>query len=69
MEDTTVNAGATLVASIVRHAMTGLSGVLAANGALTTDQQAQFVSVGSALLLYGAAQVWSLIQKRNAAKR
>lgn len=57
------------IASLIRHGLTAVAGILGTEGVLSTDQQTQFVSVGAALALAGVSYVWSIVQKRNAAKK
>lgn len=57
-----------ILGGLARHGMTYVAGILATAGALTGDQQAQFISIGVSLLLAGASYAWSVIQKRNVKK-
>ncbi len=72
MTPTTVNEVTPLwtqiLAGITRHGLSALSGVLVSAGALNTDQQSQFVAIGSGIVLWLGQVAWSAIQKRNAKK-
>ena len=57
-----------IIAGILRAGLTGLAGILATAGALTGDQQTQFVTIGGGLALWLATVAWSAIQKHNAKK-
>lgn len=58
-----------VIAALARHILTAAAGALGTAGVLTTDQQTQFVSLGAALALGGVSYAWSVIQKRNLAKK
>lgn len=45
--------------SIARHVMTGAAAVLTTHGLLTQTQTAEFVEVGSAIVLAAIPQVWA----------
>lgn len=54
--------------SVLRHGLTALAGALGTLGALSSDQQTQFVAVGGALAMWGVGLLWSVIQKARAKK-
>ena len=56
------------LAGFMRHGLTYAAGMLAANGIIQQDQQAQVVSLGVSLGMAVAAYAWSYIQKRNTHK-
>lgn len=54
-----------MIASVARHAITGLGAALAAHGLFTTQtQQGEFADLGLAVVLWGAGLWWSGIQKK-----
>lgn len=58
-----------IIGSLARHGLTYLAGLLGTAGALSNDQQTQLVGIGSSLALAAASFVWSVIQKKTAAKK
>ena len=54
-----------LLAGAARHVMTAVAGVLIAQGAITTDQQAQFVTIASGIAVWAAGYAWSAWQKKQ----
>lgn len=56
------------VASAARAGLNALAGMLASAGVLSGDQTTQFVTVGVALVTWGATWVWSQVKNRNAHK-
>ena len=56
-----------VVTSVIRHALTVAAGSLATAGVIQTDQQTQFIAIGSGAALWALAQVWSWWQKRKQA--
>lgn len=57
-----------LITGLARHAMTAAAGALAGLGAIQTDQQTQFISIGSGILVWLAGYAWSAWQKRQQVK-
>lgn len=52
-----------IVAGIARHAMTAIAGMMLAHGMIATDQQAQVVSIGASIAVWGLGVWWSAQQK------
>lgn len=52
-----------IIAGQVRHALTGVAGVLVAKGALQSDQSGAFVTISLGLATYVAGALWSSWQK------
>lgn len=57
---------ASMVASVARHAATGLAGSLITMGVFSNNQATEFADVIGALAVYGLTLWWSAIQKKNA---
>lgn len=57
---------ASMVASIARHAATGLAGSLVTMGVFSGNQATEFTDIVGALAVYGLTLWWSAIQKKNA---
>lgn len=55
---------APVVASMIRHGLTAVAGVLATEGWISKDQQVAFVSAGLAVAAWAGALAWSIVQKR-----
>lgn len=53
-----------VLAGQLRHILSGLGVFLAAHGAIATDQQAQFISIGTGVALYVTGAGWSLMEKK-----
>lgn len=53
-----------MVTAGARHALTGISGALIANGAIQNDQQAQFISIATGIIVWLAGFAWSAMQKK-----
>lgn len=66
--DQTPSLFAQALASLLRSWLSAAAGAMVTAGILTGDQSTQFVTVGVALITWGASYVWSLIQKRSAKK-
>lgn len=56
-----------IVGAAVRHAMSAFAGILVANGAVQSDQAAQFVSIGTGIVIWLAGYGWSAVQKHTVA--
>ena len=54
-----------MVASVARHALTGVAGSLVAAGVFAGSQTGEFVDLGGSVVLFVAAMVWSAIQKKG----
>lgn len=54
-----------VVAGVVRHALTGAAGAMAAAGMIQTSQTSQFVDIAVSLALWGFGVWWSAIQKKK----
>ena len=54
-----------MVASVARHAATGLAGSLVTMGVFSNSQSAEFVDIAGALAVYGLTLWWSAIQKKK----
>jgi hypothetical protein len=54
-----------VLAGQVRHLMTVVAGALVGVGALQSDQQSQFISIGSGIVVWLVAAVWSGVQKNG----
>lgn len=57
-----------MVASVARHGLTTAAGALVSFGVFRATQTSEFVDLGVSVVLWGAAMVWSSIQKKNAVK-
>lgn len=53
------------VAGLVRHAITGAAGAMAAAGMIQKDQQTSLVEIGVSLALWGFGVWWSALQKKK----
>lgn len=56
------------VASTVRHATTAGAGYLASSGVIASTDQAETAKLLGAVALFAIGQVWSWVQKHQAAK-
>ncbi|MBP7649001.1 MAG: hypothetical protein KA744_04075 [Phenylobacterium sp.] len=54
-----------ILTSLLRHGLTTVAGMLAVNGAIQENQVTQFVTIGSAVVIWAAGQGWAVWQKRH----
>jgi hypothetical protein len=54
-----------VLAGQARHVMTMLAGSLVTLGAIQSDQQSQFISIGSGIVVWLVAAIWSGVQKNG----
>lgn len=54
--------------AIARHMLTAVAGTLVALGAVSPDQQNNFITIGAGLAVWGIGFAWSWWQKAHAAK-
>jgi hypothetical protein len=54
-----------ILTSLLRHGLTTVAGMLAVNGAIQENQVTQFVTIGSAVVIWAAGQGWAVWQKAN----
>ena len=54
-----------VVAGVVRHALTGAAGAMAAAGMIQTSQESQFIDIAVSIALWGFGVWWSAIQKKK----
>lgn len=52
-----------IIAGQLRHVLTGLAGALVTKGALQSDQQGAFITIGLGIASYAAGAAWSWWQK------
>ena len=53
-----------VVSGFAHHLLTGLGGILVANGAITGDQTSQFVQIGGGIIVWLAGYAWSVANKQ-----
>lgn len=54
----------TNISSAARMLLSGVAGVLVAHGVITTDQTAQFIGIGSGIILWAVGAAWLAVKNR-----
>jgi hypothetical protein len=52
-----------IIGGVARHMLTGIAGGLAVSAGLTSNQQAQLISGGAAVVVWCAGVAWSMLEK------